>query len=122
VSNDPKFGGKTIEQEFRANLVKTDFTPVKNQKYKYFSKKQNNIIDVEVLSDVDKRGLVKVKTDKGNILVQPGALMSAGKKIEQKTEAAPEKQTAAAQTAAPVQPAEKTVKPKKVKATAEPVK
>lgn len=115
--------GKTIEQDFRANLVKTDFTPMINQKYKYFSKKQNNIIEVEVLSEPDKRGLVKVKTDKGNILVQPGALMSAKKAEPQKAEAAPEKQTAAAQTPpaqpAPEQPAPKT---KKVKATTEPVK
>jgi hypothetical protein len=109
VSNDPKFGGKTIEQEFRGNLIKTDFKPIKGT-YKYFSTKRNAIIDVTVENDtIDKLGRIKVKTENGNILVPSGALMSAGKKVEQKT--APEKQTAAVQTPAqpaPEQPAAKT--------------
>lgn len=106
--------GLTVEQPFRVNLIKTDFVPAKNQKYKYYSNKQNAIIDVEVLTDPDKRGLVKVRTDKGNIMVHTGALMNLKKEKqpEQKTktvQAAPAQPAKPAQT--PVQPVKPATKP-----------
>jgi len=73
--------GKTEEQSFKlANIEKNDeFKPTIGDKYKYFSKDRNDIIDVEIVTEPDDKGLVKVKTDKGEFNVLKGAL---GSKVE----------------------------------------
>lgn len=68
--------GKTDEQSFKLSNIETDFKPEKDSTYKYFSKTNNDLIDVVVIGDPDNKGMVKVKSGENEFNINVGALGS----------------------------------------------
>jgi len=77
--------GKVIEQPFRVKYIKRDFTPTVGEKYDYFSTKINDIIEVNVISEPNKNGNVKVTSENNEkgFFVPSGALMLKKKAKEE---------------------------------------
>ena len=55
--------GKLDEQDFQIKKIEKDFKPEKDKVYKYYSSKNNAIVNVKVLSDPNQDNIVKVKID-----------------------------------------------------------
>lgn len=55
--------GKLDEQDFQIKNIEKDFKPEKDKVYKYYSSKNNAIVNVKVLSDPNQDNIVKVKID-----------------------------------------------------------
>lgn len=64
-------------QKFTAANIESDFKPEKEKKYGYFSKNNDKVINVTVVSDPDDTGMVSVKTGKAEFKVEVGALVDA---------------------------------------------
>ena len=89
LSAEKEYGGQQIEQPFRINYIKTDFgigkeKPAKDTEYMYFSKKQNKVIPVKVITEPNKNGSVQIqgKDISGAVWVNSGALIPIKKKEE----------------------------------------
>jgi hypothetical protein len=69
-------------QNFTAANIDTQFTPVKNNKYRYFSQNNNAEITVTAIGDPDDKGLIQVKTGENEFSVEVGALLDKKEETE----------------------------------------
>lgn len=66
---------KDKDQQFQVSNIDLDFKPEVGKKYTYFSESNGGEIEVEVLANVDDKGMVKVKAGKNEFNVESGALL-----------------------------------------------
>lgn len=69
-------------QNFTAANIDTQFKPVKNNKYRYFSQNNNAEITVTAVGDPDEKGMILVKTGDNEFSVEVGALLDKKEESE----------------------------------------